>query len=652
MTNKLLGSHDLDGLYAGNVLELGYPRVDTTLSAIREDVRKKLTIDSEKPILLFAPTWRGEVGNVSGVNVRLVENLEHLCKALKDKYDIVYRGHVLEQKQIAQMRLPCRIVPDNIDTNELLAAVDYLITDYSSIFFDYLVQKKPVSLFVYDEEFYLKERGMYFGLEEIPAYKCKTISDLIDRVKHGDWSKDFSTTYETFRAKYLYLDDGRATQRTIDAIWHGSEEYVRKIDSQDKLNLVFYCGGFGSNGITSSALNLFSKFDYEKHNVILCESEYLDPEREYNLRRLNHNIKVFYRVGQSNTLPAEKKTLKDYYKTGRLGLKREQILRQHFGRERKRLLGDTRVDVTVDFCGYVKFWALLLSMNDISRKVIYQHNDMMAENDKMINGKYKHRNNFKVIFDSYRWFDRIVSVSKNTRDLNYSFFRSFVSRPDERFVHVTNAIDAKSIVEKSLLSNEVELKGQLYLYDESERAHDGKTLTLYTAPRRDFTNFIHIGRFSPEKRHDKLLTAFREVRAQKLNTMLYLLGSGPLYESTKRLASSLGVADSVVFLGQVKNPYALIAKCDCFVLASDHEGQPMVLLESLVLGKPVLATDIVGSRSVLENTGGKLVPNSVEGLVEGMMEFIDGKIPAPRFDHEKYQMETMALFYKEVCGRQ
>jgi CDP-glycerol glycerophosphotransferase len=74
----------------------------------------------------------------------------------------------------------------------------------------------------------------------------------------------------------------------------------------------------------------------------------------------------------------------------------------------------------------------------------------------------------------------------------------------------------------------------------------------------------------------------------------------------------------------------------------------MVLLEALCLGIPVVATDIPGNRSVLADAHGRLVPNSEDGLVQGMLDALTGKIPAKPFEAKAYNQEALAMFEREA----
>ena len=105
----------------------------------------------------------------------------------------------------------------------------------------------------------------------------------------------------------------------------------------------------------------------------------------------------------------------------------------------------------------------------------------------------------------------------------------------------------------------------------------------------------------------------------------------------------------VFLLGIRTNPFALIKRADCFVLSSNHEGQPMTLLEAMILKKPVIATDITGSRSVLEGRPGHLVENSEEGLIQGMNDFVEGELTFGSFDYASYQSNALDMFYHKAC---
>ena len=161
--------------------------------------------------------------------------------------------------------------------------------------------------------------------------------------------------------------------------------------------------------------------------------------------------------------------------------------------------------------------------------------------------------------------------------------------------------------------------------------------------------FINIARLSPEKDQKKLIFAFKEVSNIHPSAKLIILGSGPLKNKLMFLIKKFKLEDKVFLLGQKSNPYPYLQKSDCFILSSNYEGQPMTLFEALILDKPIIATDIVGNRSVLDEGLGCIVKNSQEGLIQGMLDFLEGKNNCCEyFDYQRYNKNALKMFYDKV----
>ena len=110
--------------------------------------------------------------------------------------------------------------------------------------------------------------------------------------------------------------------------------------------------------------------------------------------------------------------------------------------------------------------------------------------------------------------------------------------------------------------------------------------------------FISVGNFRLEKIFPLLLDAFALIK--ELNCKLLLVGDGPLNGLLKQKVSDLKITEQVIFCGRDNNPFKYIHKCDSFILSSDVEGFPNVLLEALACGKPVISTDCLsGPREML-----------------------------------------------------
>lgn len=121
---------------------------------------------------------------------------------------------------------------------------------------------------------------------------------------------------------------------------------------------------------------------------------------------------------------------------------------------------------------------------------------------------------------------------------------------------------------------------------------------------------VSAGRLVTEKGFDILLKAFRDV-IRKMDARLIVLGEGPERQTLSRLADELAIADKVSFPGFQKDPYNFISSSDVFVLSSRYEGLPMVILEAMACGTPVISTDCnYGPEEILKHGDcGVLVAN-------------------------------------------
>ncbi|WP_431796724.1 glycosyltransferase [Cupriavidus metallidurans] len=114
---------------------------------------------------------------------------------------------------------------------------------------------------------------------------------------------------------------------------------------------------------------------------------------------------------------------------------------------------------------------------------------------------------------------------------------------------------------------------------------------------------VNVGRLVPEKAQDLLLRAFAQIDPATLPVHLLIAGGGPLHQSLADEIAALGLTSRVTLLGPRDDVPALLNAADTFVLSSNIEGLPMVLVEALACGCPVVATDAPGVREVLHDHG-------------------------------------------------
>jgi glycosyltransferase involved in cell wall biosynthesis len=109
-----------------------------------------------------------------------------------------------------------------------------------------------------------------------------------------------------------------------------------------------------------------------------------------------------------------------------------------------------------------------------------------------------------------------------------------------------------------------------------------------------------IGRLAPPKRPDLAVRALHQLDSRVTNAELHFVGDGPLRAETERLAAELGLGDRVRFLGARDDVPQLLAQAACLLLVSDYEGCPLVVVEAMAAGVPVVAMDVGGVHDLLE----------------------------------------------------
>lgn len=140
-----------------------------------------------------------------------------------------------------------------------------------------------------------------------------------------------------------------------------------------------------------------------------------------------------------------------------------------------------------------------------------------------------------------------------------------------------------------------------------------------------------------------LIEAFAAFSKNNPNANLIIIGGhGPLYDDTVQAAEIL--PGRIAVIKSIRNPMAVMKQCDLFVLSSYYEGLGLTLLEADALGLPTIATDVQGPRGFVKEHGGVLVPPTVEGLRQGMQDYMDGKIAPMQVDYEKYNEKAVKQF--------
>lgn len=211
------------------VLELGYPRNDALVNytgaqvaAIRDKLGLTEAAEQGKKVLLYAPTFRDDRHSGGGYCCAPRMDFARLAQALGEEYILLFRTHYLaaDALDFTQYGGFVRNVSDYPEVSELYLVSDALITDYSSVCFDYAILRRPEIFYMYDLAGYRDAvRGFYLSVDELPGPVVRTEEELIAAVRRAWTDTRYAQRYERFNQRFNPMEDGGAAKRLAEAVF-------------------------------------------------------------------------------------------------------------------------------------------------------------------------------------------------------------------------------------------------------------------------------------------------------------------------------------------------------------------------------------------------------------------------------------------------
>jgi CDP-glycerol glycerophosphotransferase len=208
-------------------LEHGYPRNDRLARAAQPDgaqdvtaTRQRLGLPDDATVVLYAPTRREYAPDFHPPL-----DVEDFARAVGPDVVVLQRAHYLDHGDRAADAGPAEGTVRDVSgypvVEDLMVAADVLITDYSSVMFDYAVLDRPEVIYAPDWDSYARMRGVTFDLlAEPPGVVATNHADLVDAFRSGTvWDDDATEARERFRARFAYLDDGNASERVVRTVF-------------------------------------------------------------------------------------------------------------------------------------------------------------------------------------------------------------------------------------------------------------------------------------------------------------------------------------------------------------------------------------------------------------------------------------------------
>lgn len=207
---KITSAFGLKDIGKDNIfIEKGYPRNDFLYEFTEDDcerIKENLNIPRNKKVILYAPTWRENQHEPGvGYTYDLGLNFDILQKELEDEYVILFRAHYFISNAFNFEKYNGFIInaSNHDDINELYIVSDMLITDYSSVFFDYANLSRPIIFYMYDfEEYKNKMRDFYLSVKDLPGPIVKDEINLLKEINKLGTDFVYDEKYEKFNNRF------------------------------------------------------------------------------------------------------------------------------------------------------------------------------------------------------------------------------------------------------------------------------------------------------------------------------------------------------------------------------------------------------------------------------------------------------------------
>lgn len=622
MNKLMIKAYSLNNLFRGKFVNEGYPRNAVFFDTARaEAIKEKLGI-TDKQVIVYMPTWRGNsTTNKSQSYVEVLKNyFDELDTKLSDNQIFFVKLHPMAQKGIDLNGYThiCAF-PTGYETYDFLNTADCLVSDYSSIMFDFTCSGKNIVLFTYDIDEYLEDRGLYIDIKDLAFPKAATVDELVDLIAAG---KNYEN--DAFLNDLIKYENKDAVKHMCELFLTGKELCKTwSLEDNGKENTFVYIDMMIKNGITSAAFNILNTIDLTKRNYFVVFRKDGSKNNRDMLQRVPEGVGILSLDTVERTMP-EIIANYFYYKKNKLNATIQKYLDNCYRRMFKKYYGFIKADIFVQFVGYGR--DPLHIFLQAPKKMVFVHNDMKKELKK---NNVQHE---LTLVECYQNYDKVAGVSEASTEI-----AAEIAQHKGSFAVVHNCFDYKGAIGKSEAPIVFDKDTECYT------SNPGGLLGILNSPGR---KFITIGRFSPEKKHERLIDAFELYWKKNPEAKLIIIGGyGILFGNTLKYARAKACWSNICIIKSISNPLNIMKQCDLFVLSSSHEGLPVVFFEADCLGLPILSTDIDGPHEFLEKYGGGLlVPETPEALCEGMLEFDKGNIKPLNIDMVKFNDQCVAEF--------
>lgn len=630
---NMLHDYMLDKIYNGTILYCGYPRNSALYEQGGCACRAEADEKGKTRRYAYMPTWRAPRPGFprSYASAHLIYHLMKLDELLGDDEVLYVNVHPLDAKNLSFKGFKhVKAFPVEVETYAFLGSCDALVTDYSSVMFDFAPTGKPVVLFTFDEHEYLRDRGMYLSLDELPFRRVTSCEDLLAELRGGSTHALEDDRFQKFVDTYCAYEGADTARLLCDRVILGIDNGVRAVKCHDngQESVLIYAGNLSRNGITTSVLSLLNHVHNDGHNYFVVVPQRMAKANAHVVAELPEWLQYIPYVGKTN-MSLLQKAVQYLYGKHNVGLRLFTSVCDHAYRlNLSRRFGFVpNISAYIQFNGY-DFKEIEQFCVAPRKKIIYMHSNLSAESEVRGNSR------LGLLRYAYGKYDAVAVVSEGLVGVARSIC------PDANVRVVPNVFDAEGV--RALSERPV-------AFDAETESNVSVEQVVEALGDRETTTLISIGRFSPEKGHLRLFDAFEAVRAEhsERKMKLIVIGGNSFrggYEDELAYLEGLDCASDVMLIKNISNPHAILGRCDGFILPSFYEGFGLVLIEADALGVPIVSTDIDGPRAFMIRYGGALVPNSSDGVREGVDRLVCGEVEPLAVDYDEYNKEAIEAF--------
>lgn len=269
MMQHMVEDYMLANISHNQVALIGYPRNAVFFDEERrQQIRRQQGLEG-KEIISYMPTWRGTLNNQDNDDYveDLQQKLTEISGKLKDDQVLYLNVHPYLKDYIQIGGFDnVFMFPKEYETYDFLNISDILITDYSSVFFDFACTGRRILLFAYDKEEYMRERGLYIDFDQLPFPMVETVDALIDAI-----NDQTPSTYDEFIDTYARYDSADVNEKICEQIILGKEKGIRLLDVPDnqRPNVLCVANDLSSYFLNEEFFRLADNSDTARYNYYL-----------------------------------------------------------------------------------------------------------------------------------------------------------------------------------------------------------------------------------------------------------------------------------------------------------------------------------------------------------------------------------------------